>query len=126
MTRSKVLTITEVNKHNKPEDLWVVIHNKVYDLTKFRLEHPGGSEVLEGQAGKCASKAFDEVKHSFRARMWMKRYCIGDIDSVDREDLGPQSTGGLMKKLFTSRSIQVIIPVGVVLMGLFAYKFLFR
>lgn len=31
----KVFSMTEVKKHNTKEDLWMVIHDKVYDVTKF-------------------------------------------------------------------------------------------
>lgn len=32
------ISLETVKLHNKPTDLWVVIENKVYDLTKFRSE----------------------------------------------------------------------------------------
>lgn len=35
---SKEISLAEVKKHNKSEDLWVVIEDKVYDLTKFLHE----------------------------------------------------------------------------------------
>jgi cytochrome b involved in lipid metabolism len=38
----KVFTFEEVAKHNTTEDCWVVIHGRVFDLTKFLQEHPGG------------------------------------------------------------------------------------
>ena len=38
-------------KHNKAEDLWVVINNGVYDLTKYGNEHPGG-KFKEGGKNK--------------------------------------------------------------------------
>jgi len=47
----KKYSMEEVKKHNKYSDLWVVIHGKVYDITKFVEEHPGGSEVLLDVAG---------------------------------------------------------------------------
>lgn len=31
-----------VQQHNKPDDCWVIIHGKVYDVTGFLGEHPGG------------------------------------------------------------------------------------
>lgn len=33
-----------VAAHNKPDDLWIVIDEDVYDLTKFQDEHPGGKK----------------------------------------------------------------------------------
>jgi cytochrome b involved in lipid metabolism len=34
----------------------MAIHGKVYDVTKFLAEHPGGDEVMVEVAGKLASK----------------------------------------------------------------------
>ncbi len=41
---SKTFTKEEVAKHNKAEDCWIIVHNKVYDVTKFLSEHPGGKK----------------------------------------------------------------------------------
>lgn len=38
MPAVKKYTFAEVKEHNKPTDLWVVIHDKVYDVTKFLHE----------------------------------------------------------------------------------------
>ena len=38
----KKFTRKEVAQHNQDNDLWVIINNKVYDLTKFSKIHPGG------------------------------------------------------------------------------------
>ena len=36
----------EVSKHADENSLWIILDNKVYDVTKFMMEHPGGEEVL--------------------------------------------------------------------------------
>lgn len=41
MSAVKKYTFAEVKEHNKPTDLWVVIHDKVYDVTKFLHEVNG-------------------------------------------------------------------------------------
>ena len=41
--------MAEVAKHNKPNDLWVVIKGMVYDLSSFYQVHPGvPSHILQG------------------------------------------------------------------------------
>ena len=39
---SKV-SVEELSKHDKIDDLWVAINGKVYDFTQFAPEHPGTS-----------------------------------------------------------------------------------
>ncbi|XP_005177293.1 cytochrome b5 isoform X1 [Musca domestica] len=77
------ITLETVKLHNKPSDLWVVIENKVYDLTKFRGEHPGGEETLDEVAGRDATKDFIDVGHSQEAREIMKKYYVGDLAAKD-------------------------------------------
>ncbi|KAL9880472.1 cytochrome b5 isoform X1 [Glossina fuscipes] len=88
----KQISLAEVKEHNKASDLWVVIENKVYDLTKFRDEHPGGEEVLVEVAGRDATKDFDEVGHSQDAKDMMKKYCIGELEDKNTEMQLPVST----------------------------------
>ena len=48
---SKSFEPEEVQKHTNEKSLWVVIHNKVYDITDFLEEHPGGEEVMLEHGG---------------------------------------------------------------------------
>jgi hypothetical protein len=40
MSESKEFTLQEVTGHNTKKDLYMVIHDKVYDCTSFVDEHP--------------------------------------------------------------------------------------
>lgn len=40
MSESKEFTLQEVTAHNTKKDLYMVIHDKVYDCTSFVDEHP--------------------------------------------------------------------------------------
>lgn len=35
---------TELQKHDSRDDCWIAVHSKVWDLTDFIDEHPGGAE----------------------------------------------------------------------------------
>jgi len=57
--RSKVWTLSDVSKHNKPDDCWVVVNGKVLDTTKFLKDHPGGAKAILLYAGKDATEEFN-------------------------------------------------------------------
>jgi L-lactate dehydrogenase (cytochrome) len=43
MSSEEKVSVSEVSKHSTAEDCWVVVNGKVYDLTTFAPEHPGGA-----------------------------------------------------------------------------------
>ena len=75
------ITMQEVERHNTPDDCWVVINGNVYDLTTFHGEHPGGAEVITNNAGKDVSKLFNPVHpKDIIQRMLSPEACIGVLD----------------------------------------------
>uniref|UniRef100_A0A5F9DCD3 Cytochrome b5 n=1 Tax=Oryctolagus cuniculus TaxID=9986 RepID=A0A5F9DCD3_RABIT len=82
----KYYTLEEIKKHNHSKSTWLILHHKVYDLTKFLEEHPGGEEVLREQAGGDATENFEDVGHSTDARELSKTFIIGELHPV-RETL---------------------------------------
>jgi cytochrome b involved in lipid metabolism len=40
---SKTFSQSDVASHNKGDNLWIIVDEDVYDLTKFQDEHPGKS-----------------------------------------------------------------------------------
>ncbi|RVW19114.1 Cytochrome b5 [Vitis vinifera] len=55
---------------------------KVYDVTKFLEDHPGGDDVLLSATGKDATDDFEDVGHSSSARAMMDEFHVGDIDTA--------------------------------------------
>jgi len=45
-TMTASISVWEISKHNSLDDLWIVVHGVVYDLTDFAPEHPGGAESV--------------------------------------------------------------------------------
>ncbi|XP_020853351.1 cytochrome b5 [Phascolarctos cinereus] len=80
----KYYTLEEIRKHNHSKSTWLILHYKVYDLTKFLEEHPGGEEVLREQAGGDATENFEDVGHSTDAQELSKTFIIGELHPDDR------------------------------------------
>jgi len=71
----------DIEKHNTEESCWIVVDNRVYDVTCFLDQHPGGREILLGVAGQDASEEFHEVPFhtSGRTAGFIWDYLIGDV-----------------------------------------------
>ena len=41
---SKLFKAEEVASHNNKTDLYIIVDQDVYDVTKFQSEHPGGQK----------------------------------------------------------------------------------
>ena len=88
----KTFTIDDVSKHATEDDCWIIVHGKVYDMTKFLGEHPGGTKVVLNVAGKDASKQFDMFHNNAILEKYTPQLCIGtigaavDLSSVTVED----------------------------------------
>ncbi|KAK0062690.1 cytochrome b5-like [Biomphalaria glabrata] len=123
----KVFRLSEVKSHNDAKSTYLIIHNKVYDVTKFLEEHPGGEEVLLEQAGGDATEAFEDVGHSTDARTLMNDYLVGDLHPDDRSkktyatNTGPTATDSPSSG---SSWTGWLLPVGVALAAAFAYRYI--
>ncbi|KAH7124903.1 cytochrome b5-like heme/steroid binding domain-containing protein, partial [Dactylonectria estremocensis] len=79
MASFRYFTTEDVSNYNDKDNLYIVIHGKVYDCTKFVTRHPGGEEVLLEVAGQDATEPYDEVGHSEAADRMLVRYYIGEL-----------------------------------------------
>ena len=66
----KEYTREDVTKHNKENDCWVIIDDKVYDVTNFLVDHPGGKDAILLYAGQDATEQF----HLMHQESVLKRY----------------------------------------------------
>ncbi|KAK7431312.1 hypothetical protein QQZ08_002083 [Neonectria magnoliae] len=57
----RVFLLSELQNHRTKDDCWIAIHAKVYDVTNFIGNHPGGKAVILQHAGTDATNAFEEV-----------------------------------------------------------------
>lgn len=83
---TKGLTLEEVAKHNTESDCYLIIGNannggpKVYDVTNYLDDHPGGAEVLLEVAGKYADDMFEDIGHSNEARKQLKQFLVSPLE----------------------------------------------
>lgn len=100
---ARKVTWDEVKAHSSESNLWLVLHGKVYDVSGYISEHPGGEEVMLEQAGLDASQAFDDIGHSEDAKSLLKEYYVGDITgqkpavSPKKDTKAPKPTTGSAK-----------------------------
>ncbi|KLJ10783.1 hypothetical protein EMPG_13861 [Blastomyces silverae] len=88
MSDSVELTFKELAEHNTKKDLYVTIHDKIYNVSSFVDEHPGGEEVLLDVGGQDATEAFEDVGHSDEAREILDGLLIGKLKRIVRSGLG--------------------------------------
>lgn len=87
MSELKQYTYAEVSKSNDGAKTIIAIHDKVFDVTVFLNEHPGGEEILLDHGGKDATEDFNDVGHSKDALELMNKYQVGEIVAGERRNL---------------------------------------
>jgi cytochrome b5 len=70
---------------------------KVYDITKYLDDHPGGAEVMLDVAGQDADEFFEDIGHSKEARTELTKYYIGDF-KLDEAALAAMKAAAEKKK----------------------------
>ncbi|KAG2176517.1 hypothetical protein INT44_007180 [Umbelopsis vinacea] len=116
---STTFSLAQVAEHSQKKDIYVAIHNKVYNVTSFIEEHPGGEEVLLDEAGKDATEAFEDIGHSDEAREILENYYVADLDEavsclkricLDRCSCNPRRTLRRLPSLVLLLSLNPLPP----------------
>ena len=74
------IDMSEVAKHSTTTDCWLVINGRVYDVSRFINEHPGGVQLIADWAGKDGSAAFSAIHSTEVLSMLDDDALIGDIN----------------------------------------------
>lgn len=98
------ISTAELKTHDKPDDLWISISGKVYDVTKWLDNHPGGELPLLNLAGQDVTDAFIAY-HPGSAWKYLDQFMIGihedyevsEISKDYRKLLGDLKKAGLFK-----------------------------
>lgn len=78
----RVFSMEEVARHSSPDDVWLVAHGKVYDVTSMMDHHPGGRRSILRHAGQESTVDFDF--HSKPGQHQWLKYQIGVLDTAQR------------------------------------------
>lgn len=84
-------TLVEIKKHNSLKSCWIIHNNKVYDVTDFVADHPGGDDLILSHAGQDVAGVMKdplEHDHSESAYEILDEYCIGVVDHGEKTDYG--------------------------------------
>lgn len=84
-----ILSRAEVEAHNKKNDCYVAIGEKVYDVTDFLESHPGGPELVTDWAGKDITAILkDEVSHTHTDSAYeiLEEYQVAVVDDTLKRD----------------------------------------
>ncbi|XP_074350969.1 cytochrome B5-like protein isoform X2 [Apium graveolens] len=74
----KAYTKAEVSLHDKRTDCWIIIKQKIYDVTSYVEEHPGGDAIL-AHAGDDSTEGFYGPQHATRVFDMIEDFYVGDL-----------------------------------------------
>ncbi|KAL2920291.1 fatty acid alpha-hydroxylase [Polyrhizophydium stewartii] len=80
----KVFSRDEVAAHHTAKSLWVTVNNKVYDISHFIFDHPGGEEILLQFGGRDITKVLQDPSehvHSDAAYDMLEPFYIGELEA---------------------------------------------
>ncbi|KAI0537499.1 FMN-dependent dehydrogenase-domain-containing protein [Xylaria digitata] len=83
----KELSAQEIASHRSTSSCWIVVDGKVYNVTSYLNEHPGGAAVLLKVAGTDATAEFRKTHSPDFLSYLPKEACLGAIDAGARAAL---------------------------------------
>jgi cytochrome b involved in lipid metabolism len=83
---SALIDAAEVAKHSTLQNCWLIVSGKVYDITSFSAQHPGGQATIAPYCGKDGTQAYQSKggqggNHSAYAYSLLGNYFIANLGS---------------------------------------------
>lgn len=76
------LDAARVAQHATPDDCWIIVRGRIYDVSRYIPEHPTAPRVITEYCGKDATWAFETKArgrpHSPRAYRMLEDYQVRD------------------------------------------------
>lgn len=80
------LDTEQIALHKTPQDCWIIVENKVYDVTDFLSRHPGGGQLISPYCGMDATQPFltqgGRGGHSTQAEQLLQLIYIGEVNGT--------------------------------------------
>jgi len=99
---SQSYTLDEVGKNKSGKAIWIVVDKKVYDVSSYLKEHPGGPAILKNVGGTDATRQFYEAHEPTKSNVKkvLKKLHIGVIveKKKEKEADKPSAKKGAKKK----------------------------
>lgn len=84
ISSQEILSTTLISQHASTADCWIIIDNKVYNVTQYLNLHPGGASRIIPFCGQDATTAFQTQggrgQHSSTAAQELSLFYIGDVN----------------------------------------------
>ena len=97
-------TVEEVARHSAPTDLWLIIDGRVFDVTDFVEEHPGGFEAIMRRPGADNSEGFNGPQHPEKVQQLIGEYYVGRLKGA--------SGGGAVSAAAAAAALTAAAAVG--------------
>ncbi|KAI8922696.1 hypothetical protein BC831DRAFT_404689 [Entophlyctis helioformis] len=84
--RTATFRLAEVAEHHTAKSLWIIVDAKVYDITNFIFDHPGGEEILLQYGGQDVTAVMQDAAehvHSDSAYDMLEPFFIGNLSKAD-------------------------------------------
>jgi cytochrome b involved in lipid metabolism len=78
----RTYTRAQVAQHCSETDAWIIVKNKVYDISAYVEDHPGGLSILNDVGGD-ATKGFYGPQHPPTVAEHIQEYLIGEVVDED-------------------------------------------
>ncbi|KAG2180904.1 hypothetical protein INT43_008484 [Umbelopsis isabellina] len=149
---SAPLSLAQIASHNTKRDIYVAVHNKVYNITDFVEEVssfsnvPGSCEIailmsifhsiperlmhiltkhFSSFLGKDATESFEDIGHSDEAREILEKYYVADLDEASKTQVKKTPAARAPSSSDSSSSgssLRLIVPI-LAVAGYFYYKY---
>ena len=85
------LSTAEVKRHNTKTDCWSIVNGKVYNLTSYVQNHPGGAAVISNICGKDGTNSFTN-QHNTQSKpnSVLSGFLLGSLGASITKEAGQQ------------------------------------